>query len=96
MSSLLDYEPLVDETIDTFIAQIGKRFTQPNSICNFAKWLQFFAFDVVGELTWSKRLGFVERNQDVSGIVHFVAGFLSYAGLVGQMPWLDHIFKRTY
>ena len=28
-----------------------------------------FAFDVMGELTFSKRLGFLERAEDVDGIM---------------------------
>jgi len=46
-------------------------------VCNFGRWLQFYAFDVIGELTWSKTLGFVERNEDVDGIVAFLGRFLS-------------------
>lgn len=28
-----------------------------------------FAFDVIGEITFSKRLGFLERAEDVDGIM---------------------------
>jgi hypothetical protein len=54
-----------------------------------------FAFDVIGELTWSKRIGFVERDHDVDGIVKFIGDFLSYCGPVGQQPFLDLIFKKN-
>ncbi|WPG98294.1 Hypothetical protein R9X50_00108200 [Acrodontium crateriforme] len=96
MSSLVGYEPLVDRTTDTFIIETARRFcgSTPQS-CDFSRWLQFFAFDVIGELTWSKRLGFVERNEDVDGIVKFVGDFLAYAGPIGQMPWLDMLWKKN-
>ena len=95
MSSLVGYEPLVDSTTDAFIEQTQKRYSDPGKVCNFSQWLQFFAFDVIGELTWSKRIGFVDRDQDVDGIVKFIADFLSYAGPVGQMPLLDLIWEKN-
>ncbi|EKG17123.1 Cytochrome P450 [Macrophomina phaseolina MS6] len=55
----------------------------------------FFAFDVIGELTWSKRLGYVEKNEDIDNIVGFLAKFLGYCAVAGQQPWLDLIFDKN-
>lgn len=85
MSTLVSYEPLVDSTTTVFMEQTLKRFTGPNgSVCNFSQWLQYYAFDVIGEMTWSKRLGFVENNADVDGIVTSIADNLLYAGYVSE------------
>lgn len=95
MSSLVGYEPLVDSTTDAFIEQTKQRYVKTGKTCDFSKWLQFFAFDVIGELTWSKRIGFVEKDQDVDGIVKFIGDFLAYAGPIGQMPWLDLLLQKN-
>lgn len=95
MTSLVEYEPLVDSTMNAFIEETRKRYCDTGLTCRFSKWLQFFAFDVIGELTWSKRLGFVERDEDVEGIVGFVGKFLSYAAPVGQLPLLDLLFQKN-
>lgn len=95
MSSLVGYEPLVDSTMDAFIEQTSKRYCDTQQNCKFSRWLQFFAFDVIGQLTWSKRLGFVERDEDVDGIVDFVGSFLKYAAPVGQMPFLDLLWEKS-
>lgn len=95
MTSLVEYEPLVDSTMNAFIEQTRKRYCETGRICRFSKWLQFFAFDVIGEITWSKRLGFVERDEDVDGIVGFVGKFLEYAAPIGQMPFLDLLFQKN-
>ncbi|KAI9659075.1 MAG: hypothetical protein M1821_002035 [Bathelium mastoideum] len=95
MSSLVSYEPLVDSTTQVFIAQTQKLFAETGKSCDFSTWLQFYAFDVIGELTWSRRLGFVEKNEDVDGIVAFLARFLSYAGPIGQMPLLDLFLEKN-
>ncbi|GME25238.1 cytochrome p450 [Neofusicoccum parvum] len=95
MSALVSYEPLVDSTVNYFLDQTDKLFASSGEVCNFNRWLQFFAFDVIGELTWSKRLGYVEKNEDIDNIVGFLAKFLSYAAVVGQQPWLDLIFDKN-
>jgi cytochrome P450 len=56
MSTLTSYEPLVDSTTSIFMDAIGKRFASSGETCNLAQWLQWYAFDVIGEITFSKRL----------------------------------------
>jgi len=83
MSSLVSYEPLVDSTTKVFLEQTLRRFCGPEGgVCNFAQWLQFYAFDVIGEMTWSKRLGFIETNEDVDGITTNITESFGYAGPV--------------
>lgn len=82
MSSLVNYEPLVSSTLTYFLDRTEQLFANPGASCNFSQWLQYFAFDVIGELTWSKRLGFVEGNKDVDGIIGFLGQFLDYAAPV--------------
>ena len=82
MSSLVNYEPLVSKTLGVFLDKTEDLYAHSGKTCNFSRWLQFFAFDVIGDLTWSKRLGFVEDDRDVDGIVEFIGNFLSNAGPV--------------
>ena len=86
MSSLVSFEPLVSSTISYFLDQTDELFVKTGESCNLSGWMQFFAFDVIGELTWSKRLGFLEKNQDIDGIIAFINGFLDYAGPVSSHP----------
>ncbi|KAF2455867.1 putative P450 monooxygenase [Lineolata rhizophorae] len=95
MSSLVSYEPLMDSTMDYFLDRTQKLFADTGRTCDFTRWLQFFAFDVVGEFTWSKRLGFLEKNDDVDGIIDFLANFFSYAALVGQIPFFDVLLNKN-
>lgn len=95
MTSMVSYEPLVDSTLDVYLSQTQKLFADTGKSCKFNKWLQYYAFDVIGEITWSKRLGFVEQFEDVDGIIAFIDGFLSYAGPIGQMPILDLLLQKN-
>ncbi|KAH0847503.1 Pisatin demethylase [Fonsecaea pedrosoi] len=98
MSTLVQFEPLVDSTTLAFLEQLEERFadkTGPQGICDFSKWLQFYAFDVIGELTYSKRLGFVDRGVDIDGIIGNLEWLLNYAAIVGQIPILDRVFLKN-
>lgn len=87
MSTLVSFEPLVDSTILTFVDQINRRFVQTGRVCNLPDWLLYFASDVIGEITWSKRLGFLEKGGDVDQILSANKYFMKYAVVVGFDPW---------
>ncbi|KIW21621.1 hypothetical protein PV08_02201 [Exophiala spinifera] len=98
MSTLVQFEPLVDSTVLEFLNQLEKRFADragPAGVCDFSKWLQYYAFDVIGELTYSKRLGFIERGRDVDNIIKDLQWLLNYAAVVGQLPILDRLFLKN-
>lgn len=82
MSALVQYEPFVDNTTKLFLKQTEDIYTNNPEGCNFTQWLQFYAFDVIGEITYSKRHGFVEKNQDIDGIVAYLSWLFHYAAPV--------------
>ena len=92
MTAMVQYEPFVDDTTELFLNQTENLFSSRNATCDFAQWLQFYAFDVIGEITYSKRHGFVDRCEDVEGMVSYIGKLFSYAGPVhilhshAQMP----------
>ena len=69
MSNLVTFEKYVDSTMQIFFEQLDQRFVQTGLVCDYGLWIQMFAFDVIGEITFSKRLGFLERAEDVDGIM---------------------------
>lgn len=79
MSNVVSFEPYVDSTISVFFDRLDQLFVQTGGVCDLGVWLQMFAFDVMGEITFSKRLGFLERAEDVDGI----------------MASIWHYFKKT-
>ncbi|CAG8983309.1 hypothetical protein HYALB_00007437 [Hymenoscyphus albidus] len=95
MSTLIQYEPFVDSTTELFLSQTEKIFAKTSEACNFSQWLQFYAFDVIGEITYSKRHGFVEENRDIDGIIKYLAGLFDYVAPIGQIPMLDKLFLKN-
>ena len=82
MTALIQYEPFVDRTTEKFLDQTEALFSSKNAICDFSQWLQYYAFDVIGEMTYSKRHGFVDRGEDIDGVVSYLGRLFSYVAPV--------------
>ncbi|RYP12479.1 hypothetical protein DL767_011261 [Monosporascus sp. MG133] len=95
MSTLTSFESLVDTTIEVFMQQLDNRFVKTKEACDWGLWLQYFAFDVIGEITFSTRLGFLERGEDVDGIIAAIWHWFEYVAVVGQIPWVDYIWVKN-
>ena len=85
MSSLLELEPAVDSCSVLFMSQLDK-FASSSGAVDLGAWLQYYAFDVVGEFSFAKKLGFLERGGDVDGMMEAIEGMLVYASQCGQVP----------
>ncbi|KAH8645947.1 cytochrome P450 [Ilyonectria robusta] len=91
MSTLVQFEPLMDSTTAKFLEQLSERYADrhgADGVCDLGAWLQYYAFDVIGELTFSRRLGFVDQGADIDGIIRDLEKLLNYFASVGQMPML--------
>lgn len=86
MSALVQYEPFVDNTTKLFLERTKTLFVGKPEGCDFTEWLQFYAFDVIGEITYSKRHGFVEKNEDIDGIVSYLGSLFLYVAPVSPRP----------
>ncbi|KAL8676102.1 MAG: hypothetical protein Q9186_007345 [Xanthomendoza sp. 1 TL-2023] len=69
MSALVQYEPFVDEATVKFLDQTEALFSSKQGICNLVEWLQWYAFDVIGAITYSKRHGFIDKAEDVDDVL---------------------------
>jgi hypothetical protein len=82
MSTLVQFEPFVDSTTTEFFRQLDQRYANESAVLDFGTWLQYYAFDVIGELTYSKRLGFVDQGKDVDNVIGSLDWLLNYAAPV--------------
>ena len=96
MSSMLTLEPLVDECVDILFSKFSDmEKLQALENVDLGKWLQWYAFDVIGEITFSKRFGFMEEGRDVSGMIKGLETSLVYTGVVGQVPEMHGLMKAN-
>jgi cytochrome P450 len=93
MSSLVGYEPFVDEC-SSLITQCFSELAQSHQTINLGQWLQFYAFDVIGKITFGKRFGFLDTGDDKTGIIQAIEGRSAYGTFVGIYPFLHkYIFS---
>lgn len=69
-------EPFVDETLGLLCDQLDRRFVDRSVIFDLADWLQYFSFEVMGTMTFSRRYGFLETGQDVNGMLSMIWNFM--------------------
>lgn len=71
MSSLVSYEPYVNNCIDIFTNRL-RMCAKSGETIDLSKWFQYYAFDVIGEITVSsinsKRLTSGNKHQPVVGV----------------------------
>ncbi|KAF3000205.1 hypothetical protein E8E13_006940 [Curvularia kusanoi] len=84
-TNLLSYEPFVD-TCNAILIKRLEEYAQNGKTLDVRKLLQFYAFDVIGEITTGSRFGLMEDDGDRSGITSAIDGSLVYAALIGLIP----------
>ena len=85
MSSIKCLEPYADECTGIFIQAMKDLEGQT---IDLGLWLQWYAFDVIGAITFQHRFGFMEKRQDINNMVGDIEMVLKYAAVVGQLPAL--------
>ena len=89
MSNLIEFEPYVDSTIAFFFKRLEEVQSKSRQSCDLGTWLQWFAFDVMGEITFSRRLGFLEEAKDVDGIMASIWKLFQYSSWVKLIDLLE-------
>ncbi|KAF2123910.1 cytochrome P450 [Dothidotthia symphoricarpi CBS 119687] len=86
LDQLRKLEPYVDSTLDLFLERV-REVGQGGKGVDMGKWAQMFAFDVIGEVTFSRRFGFLSAGKD-DGSFSAIDDALLSAAWIGQVPWL--------
>lgn len=87
MSNLVNYESYVDDCADIF-AQRLQEVSSSGLDIDMIHWFQCYGFDVIGMVTYGKRFGFLDKMQDVGGVIKALDKHTTYATLVGIFPSL--------
>ena len=85
VSYLQQVESLIHECNVLFMDAMRDFAGQP---IDFGKWLQWYAFDVIGEITFSQTFGFMSKREDSLEIIDGLEGGNKYNSVIGQIPEL--------
>jgi len=95
MNAMQQLTPFIEDTIKLLMSKLDNFASNPNQVCDLGAWLHFFAFDVLGEVAFSQKFGFLEAGFDVDNAIKTIDNSQWYNGLVGQVPFLDHFLRRN-
>ncbi|KAH7022261.1 putative P450 monooxygenase [Ilyonectria destructans] len=87
MSSMIELEPAANACTEIFERKLQEKQGAP---IDLGTWLHWYAFDLITSITFSNRLGFMEKETDVDDIIDSIEGRLAYNSVVGQAPWLHN------
>jgi cytochrome P450 len=85
MTSIRTLEPLTDQCTEIFARAMSDL---EGRAVDLGAWLQWYAFDVIGAITFRHRFGFMEEQRDVKNMIAGIDALLPYVGIVGQIPAL--------
>lgn len=108
LQNVLEFEPYIAEILRTFLGQWDKHCEQARKISpdgwwtvDILPWLNFLAFDVIGDLAFGAPFGMVEKEADMAPIELQNGSFIyvpavtilnergEYSNCLGVMqPWL--------
>jgi Cytochrome P450 len=92
LSNVVTFEGFVDKILGVLFQQLDKRFVESQKTFDLGDWIQYFAFDVMGTMTFSSRYGFLETGKDVDGMLQSIWNFmLTVAPVSTQLHSCPHI-----
>ncbi|KAL8897199.1 MAG: hypothetical protein Q9192_002703 [Flavoplaca navasiana] len=86
MTSIAALEPYVSTCVDLFLSRIGEVTDGGKTAIDITPWLQYYAFDVLGEVNFGRQLGFLKSGTDVNKNIEGIEVVLKYVSLIGQTP----------
>ena len=75
----------IDECNALFFRKL-QDFASRGEVINLTHWLQCYAFDAIGCITFSKRFGFLDEGEDIGGMIKANEQNLTYSTCAGIFP----------
>jgi hypothetical protein len=91
VASTSSFEGRIDQVLQCFSDNLDHRFVKHGNVFDLGDWLQYFAFDVMGTMTFSKRYGFLDQGEDVGGMLGAIASFMKSVAPVSNHQALLYI-----
>ncbi|KAF2170317.1 hypothetical protein M409DRAFT_64101 [Zasmidium cellare ATCC 36951] len=86
LSSLLHYEKFSDDVQAVFQRRLDEMANTGITV-NMHHWLQCYAFDVIGCITYGSRFGFLDEGKDIANCMASLNSMALYSTLAGVYAW---------
>ena len=82
MTAITELEPYVSTCVDLFLKRIDEVTDGGKKPIDISPWMQYYAFDVLGEVNFGRQLGFLKSGTDVDQNIEGIETVLKYVSLV--------------
>ncbi|KAL4931027.1 cytochrome P450 [Aspergillus undulatus] len=90
LSNIAKTEPYIDAVLKLFKTRLDGLCVSGAPV-HFQDWFSFFAFDVLGEVTFSKSFGFVQSGIDIRNAIANTGLLVYYISIVGNYVWFHNL-----
>ncbi|GAB1203804.1 hypothetical protein APSETT445_002444 [Aspergillus pseudonomiae] len=94
MSAMVAYEDAVDRMTTLCIKKMNE-LAANRKLVSIPKFMQFYAFDVIGEITFDQNFGMMENMGDTQGIIKELHTMNNTIGIMGLLPELQSTFRAA-
>ncbi|KAL2787917.1 cytochrome P450 [Aspergillus keveii] len=91
LSNIIKSESYVDDIISDLESQLNQIIESGDSVVHLDKWFNYFAFDVVGEVTFSQSFGFVKAGNDIGSAIANARKLALYVSIMGHYVWFHNL-----
>ena len=95
MNTVSELDSFVQKPIDRLLQQMDD-YADSRKPMNFSEWLQFAAFDVMGEVSFSKEFGFLAEGRDIDNTLKSIDKMLWSGIVIAELPELYDISQSPY
>ncbi|KIV83964.1 hypothetical protein PV11_05944 [Exophiala sideris] len=85
----------IEEMIKLLMVHLNKHANDSSKPTNLGNLLHYFAFDVLGEVAFSRQFGFLEAEVDIEGSIKNIDDVQWYDGIVGHIAEVDILFRNN-
>lgn len=93
LSNMLQTEEHIDRTIEKLLGWMDKHAAEQKPMA-LDLFFSYTAFDIIGEVLFSRPFGFIEKGQDIDGTLHVGQPINAYAAVAGYVGKLHHILAN--
>ncbi|VTT61497.1 unnamed protein product [Fusarium fujikuroi] len=95
MSNMVSYKPYVDECTEILCQRLIE-FSASNAPINMARWFQYYVFDMIGKITFSKRFGCLDTRKDHRDIIKALDDSARLSNATGLYPLIFPYPLKTF
>ena len=90
LSNIIRNESYIDRTITLMEQRLDEASKDETSV-ELGKWIHFLTWDILGEITFSKRFGFLDEAKDVGNSIANTFALAFYVTTASYLQWLHSL-----